>query len=100
MPMLNKQDICASFQNIEFCALLKSKDLCPIMLQKMLEKLYIQCICIVNRVNKASLIGEAKVHRIKNYTRISKEELCIQLWNHKEYVNTSNIKRIMTSPYL
>ena len=71
MPMLNKQDICASFQDIELCALLKSKDLCPIMLQKMLEKLYIQCI--VNRVNKASLIEEAKVHRIKNYTRISKE---------------------------
>ena len=61
---------------------------------KMLEKLYIQCI--VNRVNKATLIEEAKVHRIKNYTRISKEDLCIQLWNHEEYVNTSNIKRIIT----
>ena len=94
MPMHNKQDICASFQDIELCALLKSKDLCPIMLQKILEKLYIQCI--VNRVNKATLIEEAKVHRIKNYTRISKEDLCIQLWNHEEYVNTSNIKRIIT----
>ena len=94
MPMLNKQDICASFQDIELCALLKSKDLCPIMLQKMLEKLYIQCI--VNRVNKASLIEEAKVHRIKNYTRISKEDLCIQLWNHEEYINPSNMKTTMT----
>jgi hypothetical protein len=60
----------------------------------MLEKLYLQSI--LNRVNKASVIAEAKIHSIKNYTRIPKEELCIQLWNHKEYVNVSNIKIIMT----
>ena len=61
---------------------------------KNVRKLYIQCI--INRVNKASLIVEAKVHRIKNCMRISKEDLCIQLWNHEEYVNTQNIKRIIT----
>ena len=56
--------------------------------------LYLQSI--INRVNKASLIEEAKIHSIKNYTRIPNKELCIQLWNHKEYVNVSNITRIMT----
>ena len=60
----------------------------------MLEKMFLQSI--LSRVKKASLIEEAKIHSIKNYTRIPNKELCIQLWNHKEYVNVSNIKRIMT----
>ena len=94
MPMLNKQDIFEAFQDVELCELLKSKDLCPIMLQNMLEKLYLQSV--INNRNKASLIEEAKIHCVKNYTRKSKDELCIELWNHKEYVNSSNMKRIRT----
>ena len=94
MPMLNKQDIFEAFQDVELCELLKSKDLCPIMLQNMLEKLYLQSV--INNRNKASLIEEAKIRGVKNYTRKSKDELCIELWNHKEYVNSSNMKRIRT----
>ena len=94
MPMLNKQDIFEAFQDVELCELLKSKDLCPIMFQNMLEKLYLQSV--INNRNKASLIEEAKIHCVMNYTRKSKEELCIELWNHKEYVNSSNMKRTRT----
>ena len=39
---------------------------------------------------------EAKKNCIKNYICISKEELCIKLWNYMELEDSINMKRIST----
>ena len=74
MPALTKQDLSAAFRDVELCDLLESKGLCPTILRSMLEKLFLRSL--VNRLNRESLIEEAKMRGIKNYTRISKE-VCV-----------------------
>ena len=94
MPAVTKQDLSAAFRDVELCDLLESKGLCPTILRSMLEKLFLRSL--VNRLNRESLIEEAKMRGIKNYTRISKEVLCMQLWNYNDYTDSTNIKRIRT----
>ena len=90
MPAITKQDLSAAFRDVELCDLLESKGLCPTILRSMLEKLFLRSL--VNRLNRESLIEEAKMRGIKNY----KEVFCLQLWNYNDYTDSTNIKRIRT----
>ena len=94
MHLLTKQDLFAAFLDSELCDLSNSKGLSPVILLNIVEKLVLQSL--VNRLNRDFLIKEAKIRCIKNYARISKEELCIKLWNYMEPEDSINMRRIST----